>query len=101
RAAQAAGQEQGARISRADMRNAAADAAPPMRSRVATRVKSALLTASIVAIIAGSFQLLGTVFDFSIFDTIESKLAANIDPDAVGTDAEEADSATVAAIPND
>jgi localization factor PodJL len=101
RAAQAAGQEQGARISRADMRNAAADAAPPMRSRVATRVKSALLTASIVAIIAGSFQLLGTVFDFSIFDTIESKLAANIDPDAVGTDAEEGDSATVATIPND
>lgn len=101
RAAQAAGQEQGGRISRADMRNAPADAAPPMRSRVATRVKSALLAASIVAIIAGSFQLLGTVFDFSIFDTIESKLAANIDSDAVGTDTEEGDSATVAAVPND
>lgn len=101
RAAQAAGQEQGGRISRTDMRNAPAEAAPPMRSRVATRVKSALLAASIVAIIAGSFQLLGTVFDFSIFDTIESKLAANTDSDAVGTDTEEGDSATVAAIPND
>jgi localization factor PodJL len=70
-----------------------------MRSRVATRVKSALLAASIVAIIAGSFQLLGNIFDFSIFDTIESKIAANIDSD--GADAEEGDSATVAAIPND
>jgi localization factor PodJL len=101
RAAQAAGQEQGGRISRAEMRNAPDDAGPPVRSRVATRVKSALLAASIVAIIAGSFQLLGNVFDFSIFDTIESKLAANTDPDAVGTDTEEGDSATVAAIPND
>ena len=72
-----------------------------MRSRVATRVKSALLAASIVAIIAGSFQLLGNIFDFGIFDTIESKLAANIDADAVGTDAEEGDAASVAAIPND
>jgi localization factor PodJL len=81
------------------MRNAPDDAAPPMRSRVATRVKSALLAASIVAIIAGSFQLLGNIFDFSIFDTIESKIAANIDSD--GADAEEGDSATVAAIPND
>jgi localization factor PodJL len=88
-------------MSRADMRNTPADAAPPMRSRVATRVKSALLAASIVAIIAGSFQLLGTVFDFSIFDAIESKLAANTDSDAVGTDTEEGDSATVASIPND
>ena len=52
-----------------------------MRSRVATRVKSALLAASIVAIFAGSFQLLGNIFDFSIFDTIESKIAANIDSD--------------------
>ena len=70
-----------------------------MRSRVATRVKSALLAASIVAIIAGSFQLLGNIFDFSIFDTIESKIAANIDSD--GADAEEGDSPIVAAIPND
>ena len=101
RAAQAAGQEQGGRTSRADIRNAQDNVTPPMRSRVATRVKSALLAASIVAIIAGSFQLLGNIFDFSIFDTIENKFAANIDSDAVGTDAEEGDSATVAAIPND
>ena len=101
RAAQAAGQEQGGRLSRADIRNAPDHVTSPMRSRVATRVKSALLAASIVAIIAGSFQLLGNIFDFSIFDTIESKLAANIDSDAVGTDAEEGDAASVAAIPND
>ena len=99
RAAQAAGQEQGGRTLRADMRNAPDDAAPPVRSRIATRVKSALLAASIVAIFVGSFQLLGSIFDFSIFDTIESKIAANIDSD--GADAEEGDSATVAAIPND
>jgi localization factor PodJL len=99
RAAQAAGQEQGSRISRAGMRNAPDDAAPPMRSRVATRVKSALLAASIVAIIAGSFQLLGNIFDFSVFDTTENKIAASIDSD--GADTEEGDSATVAAIPND
>jgi localization factor PodJL len=101
RAAQAAGHDQGSRGARADLRNAPDDATPPMWSRVATRAKSALLAASIVAIIAGSFQLLGNLFDFSIFDTIESKLAANIDPDAAGTDAEEGDSATVATIPND
>jgi len=101
RAAQAAGQEQHGRALRADMRNVPDDATPPMRSRIAARAKSALLVASIVAIIAGSFQLLGNIFDFSIFNTIESKLAANIDSDAMGTDAEEGDSATVATIPND
>jgi localization factor PodJL len=101
RAAQAAGQEQGGRNSRTDARNPSDDVTPPTRSRVATRVKSALLAASIIAIIAGSFQLLGNVFDFSIFDTIESKLAANTDSDAAGTDTEDGDSATVAAIPND
>ncbi|MFY9687892.1 MAG: hypothetical protein WAJ88_19005 [Pseudolabrys sp.] len=101
RAAQTASQEQGGRGSRADLRHAPEDATPPMRSRVATRVKSALLAASIVAIIAGSFQLMSNIFDFSIFDTIESKLAANVDSNAAGTDAEEDDSATVATIPND
>ena len=101
RAAQAAGQKQGNRGSRADIRNAPDDATPPMRSRVATRIKSALLAASVVAIIAGSFQLLGNIFDFSIFETIESKLTANVDSDAIGTDNEDGDSATVAAIPND
>jgi localization factor PodJL len=96
RAAQTAGQEQGARSSRADPRNDPDVSAPTMRSRAATRVKSAMLAASIVAIIAGSFQLLSNIFDFSIFDTIESRLAANID-----SDAEEGDSATVATIPSD
>jgi localization factor PodJL len=99
RAAQAAGQEQGGRISRADMRNAPDHVTPPMRRRVAGRVKSALLAASIVAIIVGSFQLLGNIFDFSLFDTIESKLAANIDSDAA--EADEGGAASVAAIPND
>ena len=63
--------------------------------------KAALLVASILAIIVGSVQLLGNVFDFSIFDTIESKLAANPDSGAASADAEEDDSTTVAAIPND
>jgi localization factor PodJL len=101
RAAQAAGQEQGSHGSRAEIRNAPDDTTPGMRSRVATQIKSALLAASVVAIIAGSFQLLGNIFDFSIFEAIESKLAANVDSDATGTDAEDGDSATVAAIPND
>jgi len=100
RAAQAAGQEHGRGL-RSDMRNVPDDEVPPMRSRVATRAKSALLAASIIAIIAGSFQLLGNTFDFSIFDTIESKLAANVESDAAGIDAEDGDSATVATIPND
>jgi localization factor PodJL len=100
RAAQAAGQEQNGRGSRADIRTAPDDATPPMRNRIATRAKSALLAASIVAIIAGSFQLLGNIFDFSIFDTIESKLTANVDSDPIG-DAEEGDPTTVATIPND
>jgi localization factor PodJL len=101
RAAQAAGHEQGGRVSRADTRNGPDDAAPPAQSQVARRAKSALLAVSIVAIIAGSFQLLGNVFDFSIFDTIESKIAAKMDPGPVGTDTEDDDTATVAAIPND
>jgi localization factor PodJL len=96
RAAQAAGQEQSARSARVDVRNDPDDSTPPMRSRIATQVKSALLAASVIAIIAGSFQLLGNIFDFSIFDTIESKLAANID-----SDTDEGDPATVATIPND
>ena len=101
RAAQAAGQEQRRpHLARRYAQSSPSDVIPPMRSRVATRVKSVLLAASIVAIIAGSFQLRGNIFDFSIFDTIESKLAANVDSDAVGTDAEEGDAASVAAIPN-
>lgn len=99
RAAQAA-HEQGGRAARPDVRKA--ESVPmPARSRVARRAKSALLAASIVAIIAGSFQFVSNVFDFSIFDTIESRLAAHFDSDAPGRDADETDPATVAAIPDD
>src|SRR4029078_5468283 len=99
RAAQAAGQEQGGRISRADMRNAPDHVTPPMRSRVAGRCKLELLAARMVAIIVGSSQLLGNIFDFSLFATIESKLAANIDSDSA--EADEGGPARVAAIPHD
>ena len=99
RAAQAA-QEQGGRAARPEPRKP--DRAPAAaRSRVAKRAKTALLAASIVAIVAGSFQLLGNVFDFSLFDTIESKLASHFESDPAGTSLEEDDPATVAAIPND
>jgi localization factor PodJL len=100
RAAQAAGQEQ-ARASRSDARKPVDRDDQTARTRVAKRTKSALLAASIVAIIVGSFQLAGNVFDFSIFDAIENKLAANLDSNAVGSDPEETDLTTVAAIPNE
>jgi len=99
RAAQAA-QERDSRAARPEQRKA--DAAPTRkRGRAAKAVKSALLAASVVAVVAGSYQLLGNVFDFGIFDTIENRLAANPDSDATGSGPGGADSTTVAVIPDE
>ncbi|HEY7230847.1 MAG TPA: hypothetical protein VH558_10795 [Pseudolabrys sp.] len=98
RAAQAA-QEQ-ARASRSEVRQSV-DRAETGQTRVAKRAKSALLAASIAAVIIGSLQLAGNVFDFSIFDVIENKFVGNLDSNAVSSDSDEIDSTTVAAIPNE
>lgn len=97
RAAQAAGKDQSSPPAPTETHKIADGTTPSVRGRMAKRAKAALLAASIVAIIAGSFQLVGNVFNFSIFDTIESKLSAHLDGNG---DAEE-DLATVAAIPDD
>jgi localization factor PodJL len=97
RAAQAAGQGQNSRAAGPETRRAIDGATPPVGNGVAKRAKSALLVASIIAITAGSLQIMGNVFDFSIVDTIESKLTAGLDNDS---NTEES-TATIAAIPDD
>ncbi|MGE5164131.1 MAG: hypothetical protein ACM3IH_08915 [Sphingobacteriales bacterium] len=102
RAAQAAGQDPGRRASRPEARKPVDGERPAPRSKVAKRVKAMLLAASIVAIIiVGSIQLLGNVFDFSIFDTNDNKFAASSGPGTASSDiaAPDTESATVAANP--
>ena len=83
RAAQAAGQDPKARSSRAD---ASKGNGKPLRSKMATRVKSLFLAASIVAIVIGSIQFLGNIFDFGFFDTNNAKLTQEFDPDTPTSD---------------
>lgn len=76
RAAQAAGHDQKSRQTRSEPSKTGDT---PLRAKVATRVKSALLAASIVAIIVGLAQFTGNFFNFSIFETADTKMAANFE----------------------
>ena len=78
RAAQAAGQDPKARSPRAD---AAKGNGKSLRSKMMTRVKSLFLAASIVAIVIGSIQFAGNIFDFGFFDTNNAKLTQDFDAD--------------------
>ncbi len=78
RAAQAAGQDPKARLPRAD---ASKGNGKSLRSKMMTRVKSLFLAASIVAIVIGSIQFAGNIFDFGFFDSNNTKLAQDFDAD--------------------
>lgn len=76
RAAQAAGQDPKSRQARPEsFRKNGSERTSP-KAKIVTRVKSMFLAASIVAIIVGSIQFASNIFDFGIFDTNETKVAA-------------------------
>jgi localization factor PodJL len=79
RAAQAAGQDPKTRSSRPDASKGGESNS--LRSKVMTRVKSLFLAASIVAIVVGSIQFAGNIFNFGIFDTIGVKLTQDLQTD--------------------
>ena len=78
RAAQAAGQDPKARSPRAD---ASKGNGKSLRSKMMTRVKSLFLAASIVAIVIGSIQFAGNIFNFGFFDSNNAKLTQEFDAD--------------------
>jgi localization factor PodJL len=78
RAAQAAGQDPKARSPRAD---ASKGNGKSLRSKMATRVKALFLAASIVAIVIGSIQFAGNIFNFGFFDSNNAKLTQEFDAD--------------------
>ena len=78
RAAQAAGQDPTGRPPRAD---ASTGNGKSLRSKMATRVKALFLAASIVAIVVGSMQFAGNIFDFGFFDSNNAKLTQEFDAD--------------------
>ena len=85
RAAQAAGQDPKSRRARSDgSRTNGVD--PSLRSKVMTQVKSLFLAASIVAIVVGSIQFAGNIFDFGFFDSNDTKLAKSSNIDSTETD---------------
>jgi localization factor PodJL len=91
RAAQAAGQDSKARSPRAD---AAKGNGKSPRSRVMTRVKALFLAASVVAIVVGSIQFAGSIFDFGFFDSNNAKLTQDFDADTPTGDEQNADADT-------
>ncbi len=76
RAAQAAGQDPKTRSPRAD---ASKDNGKSVRSKMMRRVKSLFLAASIVAIVIGSIQFAGNIFNFGFFDSDSAKLTQDFD----------------------
>ncbi len=91
RAAQAAGQDPKARSPRAD---ASKGNGKSVRSKMMTRVKSLFLAASIVAIVIGSIQFAGNIFNFGFFDSNSTKLTQDFDADAPTGDEPDADADT-------
>ncbi len=74
RAAQAAGQDPKARPSRSDLSKGGEN--PSLRTKVMKRVKLLFLAASIVAIVIGSIQFAGNIFDFGFFDLNDARVLA-------------------------
>jgi localization factor PodJL len=83
RAAQAAGQDPKVRSPRAD---ASKGNGKSLRSKMATRVKALFLAASIVAIVIGSIQFAGNIFNFGFFDSNNAKLTQEFDADTPTSD---------------
>ena len=78
RAAQAAGQDPKVRSPRADVSKGNGKS---LRSKMVTRVKALFLAASIVAIVIGSIQFAGNIFNFGFFDSNNAKLTQEFDAD--------------------
>ncbi|HEX9071557.1 MAG TPA: hypothetical protein VF852_06355 [Pseudolabrys sp.] len=76
RAAQAAGQDPKSRQARPESfrKNGSEKTSP--KAKIGTRVRSMFLAASIISIIVGSIQFASNIFDFEIFNTNETKVAA-------------------------
>ena len=79
RAAQAAGQDPKNNQTRSEPSRKTADV--PLRAKLATRAKAAVLAASIVAIVVGLVQITSNIFHFGIFEAPDSKVAVNFEPD--------------------
>jgi len=79
RAAQAAGQDPKTRSSRPNLSKNGGSSS--LRAKVMTRVKSLFLAASIVAIVVGSIQFAGNIFNFGFFDAIGVKLTQDLETD--------------------
>jgi localization factor PodJL len=65
RAAQAAGQQPNGRVPRPESDNAHESGTPSLRDKMLKRVKSLFLAASVIAIVVGSVQIVGNVFNLS------------------------------------
>ena len=65
RAAQAAGQQPNGRVPRPEADNAHESGTPSLRDKMLKRVKSLFLAASVIAIVVGSVQIVGNVFNLS------------------------------------
>ena len=84
RAAQAASQDPKSRAARPDASKTTGDAS--LRAKMMTRVKSLFLAASIVAIVAGSIQFTGNIFDFGFFEPTDAKLTKNAETDTANNE---------------
>jgi len=83
RAAQAAAQDPKSRAARADA-SKTSDAS--LRAKMMTRVKSLFLAASIVAVVAGSIQFTGNIFDFGFFEPTDTKLTKSAEIDTANNE---------------
>jgi len=99
RAAQAAGQAPSERAPRPESIEIEDTDAPSLRGRMMKRVKSLFIAASIIAVVVGSIQIAGNVFNFGGNDTNDIKTAKapnRLTSEPAATDDQPAATATLA-----
>jgi len=84
RAAQAAAQDPKSRAARTDASKTTSGAS--LRAKMMTRVKLMFLAASIVAIVAGSIQFTGNIFDFGFFTPNNANLTKSSGTETASTE---------------
>jgi localization factor PodJL len=101
RAAQAAGQQPGARAPRAEPVEVHERETPSLHAKMMKRVKSLFIAASIIAIVVGSAQIAGNVFDLgnSTIKMAEAPISNTGDSEAAVDDAAPESTAGIAANP--
>ena len=101
RAAQAAGQKPNARAQRSDPSNAHEPGASSLGAKMIKRVKSLFIAASIIAIVVGSAQIVGTMLDLgkSTIKTVETPLSDSDTAEATVPSAAPETTASSAATP--